>query len=122
MVALRDVVAALDQLYDPATAESWDAVGLVCGDPGAPVRRVQFAVDPVRATVDEAIAAGADLLVTHHPLLLRGVHGVPATTPKGRIVHDLIRPASGSTSPTPTPTGPGPASPMLSPRPSGCRT
>ena len=37
---VADVVAALDGLYDPARAEAWDAVGLVCGDPGAEVRRV----------------------------------------------------------------------------------
>jgi dinuclear metal center YbgI/SA1388 family protein len=55
------------------------------------VQRVLFAVDPARAVVDEAIAGDFDLLVTHHPLLLRGVNSVAATTPKGRVVHDLIR-------------------------------
>jgi putative NIF3 family GTP cyclohydrolase 1 type 2 len=55
------------------------------------VRRVHFAVDPVSATVGEALDAGAGLLITHHPLFLRGVHGVPATTDKGRLVHRLIR-------------------------------
>ena len=84
------MVGALDGLYDPATAETWDAVGLVCGDPDAEIRRVLLAVDPVTATVDEALAWGADLLVVHHPLFLRGVHGVAATTPKGRLVHRLI--------------------------------
>lgn len=86
-----DVVAVLDRLYDPAWAESWDAVGLVTGDPEQPVRRILFAVDPMRAVVDEAVAGDFDLLVTHHPLLLRGVNSVAATTPKGRVVHDLIR-------------------------------
>lgn len=88
---LRDVVAILERVYDPAWAESWDAVGLVCGDPDEPVRTVGFAVDPVAAVIDEALERGADLLVTHHPLFLRGVHGVPATTFKGRLVHNLIR-------------------------------
>jgi dinuclear metal center YbgI/SA1388 family protein len=88
---LRDVVAILEGVYDPSWAESWDAVGLVCGDPDAPVRTVGFAVDPVAAVVDEALERGADLLVTHHPLFLRGVHGVPATDFKGRLVHRLIR-------------------------------
>jgi dinuclear metal center YbgI/SA1388 family protein len=55
------------------------------------VRRVLFAIDPVEAVVDEAIAFGADLLVTHHPLYLRGTSSVAATTPKGRVVHRLIR-------------------------------
>ncbi|MEZ0115467.1 dinuclear metal center YbgI/SA1388 family protein [Catenulispora sp. EB89] len=88
---LRDVVAILEGVYNPAWAESWDAVGLVCGDPDEPVRTVGFAVDPVAAVIDEALERGADLLVTHHPLFLRGVHGVPATTYKGRLVHRLIR-------------------------------
>jgi dinuclear metal center YbgI/SA1388 family protein len=88
---LAEVIAVLDRLYDPAWAESWDAVGLVTGDPGQQVRRILFAVDPMRAVVDEAIEGDFDLLVTHHPLLLRGVNSVAATTPKGRVVHDLIR-------------------------------
>src|SRR5437763_1476713 len=88
---LRDVVAVLERVYDPSWAEPWDAVGLVCGDPDDTVRSVAFAVDPVAAVVDEALARGADLVVTHHPLFLRGVHGVPATDFKGRLVHKLIR-------------------------------
>jgi dinuclear metal center YbgI/SA1388 family protein len=89
--SLADVVAVLDELYPPALAESWDAVGLVTGDPDQPVRRVLLAVDPMRAVIDEAIGRQADLILAHHPLLLRGVNSVAATTPKGRVVHDLIR-------------------------------
>ena len=50
-----------------------------------------LAVDAVPATVAEAVAAGAGLLITHHPLLLTGVHGVPADDPKGGLVHRMIR-------------------------------
>jgi dinuclear metal center YbgI/SA1388 family protein len=94
-LSLARVVQLLHDRYDPQNAEPWDAVGLVCGDPEASVRRVLFAVDPVAAVVDEAIGLGADLLVVHHPLFLRGVHGVPATDPKGRLVHRLIRAQCG---------------------------
>ncbi len=90
-VRLSHVIAALEELYPPSWAEPWDAVGLVCGDPDQEVGRVLFAVDPVAAVVDEALEWGADLLIVHHPLLLRGVHGVAATTPKGRLVHRMIR-------------------------------
>jgi dinuclear metal center YbgI/SA1388 family protein len=90
MTRLGDVVAALDQLYPPAWAEPWDAVGLVVGDPDAVVRRVLFAIDPVAAVVAEAADRGADLLVTHHPLYLRGTTSVAATNPKGRVVHRLV--------------------------------
>jgi dinuclear metal center YbgI/SA1388 family protein len=89
-VTLADVVGVLDEFFPPDTAESWDAVGLVCGDPSAAVRRVLFAIDPVAAVADEAISGAYDLLVTHHPLFLRAVHGVAATTPKGRVVHRLL--------------------------------
>lgn len=87
---LAELVAALDGRYDPSWAESWDAVGLVCGDPQSEVRRVHFAVDPVGAVADEAVAVGAQLLVTHHPLYLGGTTSVAATDPKGRLVHQLI--------------------------------
>jgi dinuclear metal center YbgI/SA1388 family protein len=88
--SLAEVVAELERHYDPSWAEPWDAVGLVCGDPDADVRQVHLAVDPVAVVVEEAIAAGAQLLVTHHPLYLRGTTTVAATTAKGRLVHDLI--------------------------------
>lgn len=86
-----DVVAALDALYPPETAEDWDAVGLTCGERLAPVTRVMFAVDPLPPVVEEAIAWGADLLVTHHPLLLRPTHSVATDTWKGSVLHRLIR-------------------------------
>ncbi len=88
---VADVIGILEQMYDPAWARDWDAVGLVCGDPQAPVRRVLLAIDPVTAVVDEALSWHADLLVSHHPLLLRPVQAVAADTAKGRIVHQLIR-------------------------------
>jgi dinuclear metal center YbgI/SA1388 family protein len=88
---LADVVALLDRRFPPRLAESWDAVGTVCGDPDQPVRRVLLAIDATTAVVDEALAWGADLLWTHHPLLLRPVHGVAATSAKGAAVHRLIR-------------------------------
>ena len=91
MPALGDVITALDGWFDPRWAESWDSVGLVCGDRDEPVDRILLAVDAVPATVDEAIGGGAQLLVTHHPLLLTGVHGVPADDPKGALVHRMIR-------------------------------
>ena len=91
MPDLAQLTAVLDAAYPPAHAQPWDAVGLVCGDPQAQVNRVLFAVDPVDTVLDEALDWGAQLLVTHHPLLLRAVNGVPATDFKGRGVHRLIR-------------------------------
>ena len=89
-LTLAAVVAALERLYPPITAQSWDQVGLVTGDPAQPVDRIHFAVDPTLAVITEAVSLGADLLVTHHPLLLRGVHSVATTTAKGVSVTSLV--------------------------------
>ncbi|OMC23525.1 Nif3-like dinuclear metal center hexameric protein [Mycobacterium colombiense] len=88
-VQLADVIAALDEAYPPRLAESWDSVGLVCGDPDDKLESVTVAVDATPAVVDEVPQAG--LLLAHHPLLLRGVDTVAANTPKGALVHRLIQ-------------------------------
>jgi dinuclear metal center YbgI/SA1388 family protein len=89
-LTLREVLEVLEHLYPPHTAQSWDRVGLVTGDPDQPVRRVHLAVDPTLAVIEEARELGADLLVTHHPLLLRGVHSVATTSAKGASVTHLV--------------------------------
>ncbi|GAA1894004.1 Nif3-like dinuclear metal center hexameric protein [Lapillicoccus jejuensis] len=83
---LGEVVEVVERLWPPSTAQSWDAVGLVTGDLAQPVRRVHLAVDPTLAVVAEAVEAGADLLLTHHPLLLRGIHSVATASAKGETV------------------------------------
>lgn len=88
-VRLADVIEALDEAYPPGLAQSWDSVGLVCGDPGDALESVTIAVDATPAVVDEVPEGG--LLLAHHPLLLRGVDTVAASTPKGALVHRLIR-------------------------------
>jgi dinuclear metal center YbgI/SA1388 family protein len=87
---LADVVAAIEHLYPPHWAEDWDAVGLVVGDLSSEVRSVLFAVDPVQSVIDQAIATKVDLIVVHHPLLLKPVSSVAADGPKGRVIHELI--------------------------------
>ncbi|MGP9693094.1 Nif3-like dinuclear metal center hexameric protein [Brachybacterium sp. AOP25-B2-12] len=86
---VADVVGLLETLYPLDRAESWDRVGLVLGEGPAPVRRVLLAVDPTVAVAREAEAS--DLLITHHPLLLRGASQLPADTGKGAVVTTLIR-------------------------------
>ncbi|KAA1416792.1 Nif3-like dinuclear metal center hexameric protein [Nocardioides humilatus] len=89
MPALADVVSLIHDWYPPATAEAWDAVGLVYGDPAQHVKKVMFAVDPTPEVAAEAADWKADLLVVHHPLFLKPVHGFAATTPKGRTLATL---------------------------------
>lgn len=90
MTTVRDIMGWLEDAYPPALAESWDRIGLDCGDPDAEVTTIGFAVDPTDSTVAEAVDRGAELLVTHHPLMLRGVTAIRFDEPKGRLVKAML--------------------------------
>lgn len=87
---LGQLMLAVEELWPESLAEEWDEVGLVAGHPSAEITKVMFAVDPTLDVIEEAIEWGAELLITHHPLLLKGVTSVAANTPKGKAVHRLI--------------------------------
>ncbi|WP_309080112.1 Nif3-like dinuclear metal center hexameric protein [Zhihengliuella sp.] len=87
---LGDVLVAVEELWPASLAEEWDRVGLVAGRLHRPVRRIMFAVDPTLEVARDAVRREVDLLITHHPLLLRGVNSVADTTAKGEVVHELI--------------------------------
>jgi len=88
---VAEVNAVIERLWPPSGAEPWDAVGLIAGDLDAPVTSILLAVDAVLDTVNEAIESGADLLLVHHPLLLRGVTSVASDRYKGAALTRLIR-------------------------------
>ncbi len=86
---LGDIIDVLEAAYPPELAQDWDSVGLVCGDPSETVETVTVAVDATADIVAEVPDRG--LLLAHHPLLLRGVDTVAASTAKGALIHRLIR-------------------------------
>jgi dinuclear metal center YbgI/SA1388 family protein len=89
--SLDDVTRLAHSLWPLAGAEDWDAPGLVTGDPGREISSILLAVDAVSDTVDEAIDVSADLLLVHHPLLLRGVTTIAEDRYKGALLARLIR-------------------------------
>lgn len=88
---VAEVNAVIERLWPVDGAEAWDAVGLIAGDLDAEVSKILLAVDAVLSTVDEAIESSVDLLVVHHPLLLRGVTSVATDRYKGAALTRLIR-------------------------------
>lgn len=87
---LSQVMQAMEALWPVSLQQGWDASGIVAGRPEQTVQRIHWAVDPVQAVADEAVANGADLVVTHHPLFLRPVTSMAATTFKGKVLHTLV--------------------------------
>ena len=88
---LCDVTQIVHGLWPLSGASTWDAPGLVTGRGSDPITSIHLAVDAVSGTVDEAVELGADLLLVHHPLLLRGVVTVAEDTYKGSLLARLIR-------------------------------
>ena len=88
---VSDILGIINKLAPPFLAESWDNVGLQTGDPTTDVTAVMVALDPGKAVIEEAVAAGCTLLVTHHPLIFKPLKSISAATPLGKSLHSAIR-------------------------------
>jgi dinuclear metal center YbgI/SA1388 family protein len=88
---VAEVVSAAESLWPASGTASWDAPGLLSCDPRAEVSSILLAVDAVADTAAEAVRLGAGMLLTHHPLLLRGVTSIAETGYKGSVLATLIR-------------------------------
>lgn len=69
----RDIISIIEQKYDRAYALGWDNVGLLAGRYDKDVKKIYVALDVTDEVVDAAIKAGADMIVTHHPLMMSGL-------------------------------------------------
>jgi len=88
---IQDLLGLLNAQAPPVLAEEWDNVGLQVGDLSAEVSRVLVSLDATEATVAAALAAGAEALVCHHPLLFRPLRQVSLADETGRIVAAALR-------------------------------
>ncbi len=84
-----DVYTWLDSIAPFETAEGFDNVGLLIGDSAAPVSKAIFTLDLSEKTVDEAIAFGAELIITHHPIIFSPLRRINYATPFGRMLLKL---------------------------------
>lgn len=91
MATVSDLVRFLEELAPPQFAASWDNIGLLLGSPAAEVTRVMACLTITPESAAEAVAAGAQLIVTHHPIFFRPVQRLTTATPEGRMVLDLVR-------------------------------
>ena len=86
MATVNDVVSFLGKLAPEYMKEEWDNVGLLCGSTSAPVTKILVALDPFEHVCREAAQVGAQLLVTHHPLIFSPLNAVTDETSIGRSI------------------------------------
>lgn len=90
-VNLGQVIGFAETLWPLSGAEEWDRPGLVCGSPNQPVARILLTVDVTHDVLTEAVDGGFDLILAHHPYLLRGVSTISEQTSKGALLSEAIR-------------------------------
>ena len=91
MITVNDIVAYMETIAPQGKKESWDNVGLSCGRPDKQVRTILVALDPFEDVADEAVSLGADLIVTHHPLLFHPAYQITSESAIGRTFLALVR-------------------------------
>ncbi len=90
-MTLSNLLASFEKLWPKESAEDWDRPGLMVGNPSQEINKVLLAVDVTAEVIDQAIQTGCQLMITHHPMLLRGVHELGELTLKGNLVAKAIK-------------------------------
>jgi len=87
---VKDIIALMEAIAPTGMAEAWDNVGLQVGERKWPVKSIWVALDPTLAVVTQACKKGADLLITHHPLIFSPLRSIDTETPIGKIIETAM--------------------------------
>lgn len=86
MATVKDIYDFIDSIAPFNTAEEWDNSGLLVGDKNAEVNKILFALDVTTDIINQAVKYGADLIITHHPVIFRAV----STVLSDSLIYKLI--------------------------------
>jgi len=89
-VTVRDVLEWVDGIAPFALAEDYDNVGLLAGDPREEVQKILFCVDATPEAAEEAAGCGAQLILSHHPLMFGGIRRVDYTAAEGKALRAIL--------------------------------
>lgn len=90
-IKAKDIIKYMEELAPVSLAEDYDNVGLLIGSRESTVERIFVCLDVTSKTVYEAVAKKADLIVSHHPVIFKGLKRINEDDPKGNIIYKLIR-------------------------------
>ena len=81
-----DIISALEEFAPLSAKEEWDNTGLSVGDPSREISAVMLSLDCTEAVIDEAISRGAEMVVTHHPLIFSPLKQISTEEAIGRMI------------------------------------
>ncbi len=87
---VREVAELIEKPFPPEAAEEWDNIGLLIGHGDYEVKKVFLTLDVTPFTVNEAIEFGADMIVSHHPILFSATKRITDNNPEGEMLLKLI--------------------------------
>lgn len=90
-VRCRDIAELIESRAPLKLSEEWDNVGLLLGSFEQEVKRIMVCVDVTSKIADEAVEKGIDLIVSHHPLIFKGLKRINKEDPKGKVIYRLIK-------------------------------
>lgn len=88
---LKQLMQIIEDKFPPALAYSWDNVGLLAGDPNHSIETVLVTLDVNSVVAQEAMETGADLILSHHPILMNGIKSARLDTEQGKMLSILLR-------------------------------
>jgi dinuclear metal center YbgI/SA1388 family protein len=90
-VKVKDIMGVMENIAPKHLAEGWDNVGLAIGDPEREVTKILVALDVIDPVVEEAKEIGAEMIVTHHPMLLfKKIESITTQNTLGKRIYNLI--------------------------------
>ncbi|TWH48835.1 Nif3-like dinuclear metal center hexameric protein [Sporomusa sp. KB1] len=90
-VKCHEVITKLEQLAPKHLAEDWDNIGLLVGSPEQTIHKIMITLDVDQTAINQAITVGADMIVSHHPVLFKGITNIRTDSPLGSMLFDLIK-------------------------------
>ncbi len=90
-IICKDIVSFMEELAPPHLCEEWDNIGLLIGSKNKKVEKILTCLDITRNVVKEAIEQKADMIISHHPFLFKGIKRIIPEDPKGELIYNLIR-------------------------------
>lgn len=85
------IVDEIEKIYPSYLAEDWDNVGLLCGNRDSDITKVLVSLDASLDVIGEAIVNGVNMIITHHPIMIRGVKNITMDDTGGKILYSLIK-------------------------------
>ncbi len=88
---VKDIIRIIEEKAPIGLAYDWDNSGFLCGDKNKEVKKIYLTLNTDIYTVNEAAELGADMIISHHPIMFGGINRIDISEPSGKIIETLIK-------------------------------